>query len=80
MHTCCSPVELGETLDIEGASGGETLLAASLLDRRASVGLGREGGAGREGASGAKPFTALAAAAAAASNTWQHLLLCDSAV
>lgn len=37
------------------------------------MGLGREGGAGREGASGTKPFTALAAAAAAASNTRQHL-------
>lgn len=49
----------------EGASGKDNLLAASLVDLRASVGLGREGGLGRDGASGTD-FTALAAAAAAA--------------
>ena len=73
MHTCCSPVECGEILDMDGASGRETLLAASLLDCRVSVGVGGEDAAGKEGASGAKPFTALAAAAAAASNTPQAL-------
>ena len=52
----------------DGASGRDTLLAALLLDFRASVGLGREGGLGKEGASGVAPLTALAAAAAAASN------------
>ena len=73
MHTCCSPVESEEEAGT-GAPGSDTLLAASVLDLRASVGLGREGGLGKEGASGAKPFTALAAAPAAASNIWQQLV------
>lgn len=63
MHTCCSPVESKEDVDSEGAAGGEALLAVSLLDLRASVGVGTEGGLGKEGASGAKAFTALKAAA-----------------
>lgn len=54
-------------MGIEGAPGRDTLLAALVLDLRVSVGLGREGGLGKEGDSGAKPFTALAAAVAAAS-------------
>lgn len=32
MHTCCRPVESKEGVDSEGAAGGETLLAVSLLD------------------------------------------------
>lgn len=74
VHTCCSPEESEETVGNDGAPGSDTLLAASVLDLRASVGLGREGGLGTEGAeSGVKPFTALAAAVAAASNMWQQL-------
>ena len=73
MHTCCSPVESEEEVGNDGASGSDTLLAL-VLGLRASVGLGRDGGLGKEGASvpGASPFTALAAAAAAASNMWQQ--------
>ena len=47
------------------------MLAASLVDLRASVGLGREGGLGRDEASGTD-FTVLAAAAAAAAHSTQN--------
>ena len=54
----------------EGASGSDTLLAASPNDLRASVGFGKEGALGREGASAPEPdLKALAAAAAAADTT-----------
>ena len=48
--TCCNAVGPWVTEVSDGASGRDSLLAASLLDFTASVELGRDGGLGKAGA------------------------------